>query len=88
MKASLAISATILAFAAFAAPDLQPCVKEYRALGGKVFSIRGLQVFYQDQRQCEIAADGGNVAPAAVRDWPDSPLWGAGATGGNIGLYQ
>ena len=57
VKASLAISATILAFAAFAAPDLQPCVKEYRALGGKVFSIKGLPVFYQDQRQCEIAAD-------------------------------
>ena len=40
-----------------AMPDLQPCVKEYRALGVEVFSIKELPVFHQDQRQCEIAAD-------------------------------
>ena len=57
MKARLAIGTTILALAAFAAPDLQPCVKEYDALGGKAFSVKSLPVFHQDQRQCEIAAD-------------------------------
>ena len=57
MKARLAIGTVILAFAANDAPDLQPCVKEYDALGGKAFSVKSLPVFHQDQRQCEIAAD-------------------------------
>ena len=38
-------------------PDLQPCVKDYCALGGEAFSITSLPVFHQNQRQCEIAAD-------------------------------
>ena len=42
---------------ALAMPPLQPDVKEYNTLGEETFSIKDLPVFYQNQRQCEIAAD-------------------------------
>ena len=65
MKARLAIGTTILALAAFAAPEFQPCVKEYRALGGREFDVSTLPVVHESGES--LAAAAGEVPSCGER---------------------
>lgn len=65
-----------MVLSASARPVLQPEVKEYRAVGG-AFVATTLQVFHQDQRQCEIAA-GETRAKGAVSVWDGKSTAGRG----------
>ena len=55
LKSGLCFCLVLASVVSFGRPILQPEVKEYRATGGSFEAVK-MPVFYQDQRQCEIAA--------------------------------
>ena len=65
MRKRLAICAAILAVAAFATPEFQPGVKEYRALGGNAFDVSALPVVYEPGES--LAAAAGEVPSGGER---------------------
>ncbi|MBE6357524.1 MAG: hypothetical protein E7058_10535 [Lentisphaerae bacterium] len=58
-----------------ARPVLQPEVKEYHPIQG-AFSIAGMPVFYQDQRQCEIGAGEIPGTGKKIKGFSDTSLKG------------
>ena len=69
-KSTLTFGALIFSLLLWAKPVFQPMVKEYRQQEGCI-SIKGLPIYYEDQRQCEIAAGEIPGAGKAVRNAGD-----------------